>query len=256
MKNKNVTLVCDDTVDGIMTAIYDGWVLMNKGCIVSIHPGKGYSATFFSEFITIDTNLDKSVRVAKSIRIKISIEAYMMVYRACMHFDNDKGNEIFEFLKLGYAVGARVTKMLTNPHVLRVTELSRKAVNEAHLFKGFVRFDELKGGVLYSRIQPKCDVVPLIINHFQDRFPEEDWIIYDSKRKKAAVHKHETDTIIVEGQDVEALTKDLQYNDEYRELWRIFFDTIGIDARKNPKCQRTQLPMWFRENMTEFVKEK
>ena len=47
MKNKNVTLVCDDTFDGIMTAIYDGWVLMNKGCIVSIHPGKGYSATFF-----------------------------------------------------------------------------------------------------------------------------------------------------------------------------------------------------------------
>ena len=33
MKNKNVTLVCDDTFDGIMTAIYDGWVLMNKGCI-------------------------------------------------------------------------------------------------------------------------------------------------------------------------------------------------------------------------------
>ena len=174
MKNKNVTLVCDDTFDGIMTAIYDGWVLMNKGCIVNIHPGKDYSATFFSEFITIDTDLDKSVRVAKSIRIKISIEAYMMVYRACMHFDNDKGNEIFGFLKLGYAVGARVTKMLTNPHVLRVTELSRKAVNEAHLFKGFVRFDELKGWVLYSRIQPKCDVVPLIINHFQDRFPEED----------------------------------------------------------------------------------
>ena len=55
---------------------------------------------------------------------------------------------------------------------------------------------------------------------------------------------------------MEALTKDLQYNDEYRELWKIFFDTIGIDARKNPKCQRTQLPMWFRKNMTELVKEK
>ena len=49
MKNKNVTLVCDDTFDGIMTAVYDGWVLMNKGCIVSIHPGKDYSATFFFE---------------------------------------------------------------------------------------------------------------------------------------------------------------------------------------------------------------
>ena len=47
MKNKNVTLVCDDTFDGIMTAIYDGWVLMNKGCIVSIHPERVIRQLFF-----------------------------------------------------------------------------------------------------------------------------------------------------------------------------------------------------------------
>lgn len=45
--NKNVTLVCDESFDGIMTAVYDGWVLMNKGCNVQIHPGKDYAPTFF-----------------------------------------------------------------------------------------------------------------------------------------------------------------------------------------------------------------
>ena len=35
----NVTLVCENNIEGIMTAIYDGWVYMNKGYSVNIHPG-------------------------------------------------------------------------------------------------------------------------------------------------------------------------------------------------------------------------
>jgi len=252
ISGKNITLVCDDSFDGIMTAVYDGWVLMKNGCRVNIHPGKDYAPTFFSEFITIETDMDKAVRVAGSIRIKISIEAYMLVYRACMHYEECKADEVFEFLKIGYKVGGRITKMLSNPHVMKVMELSRKAANEAHLFKGFVRFDELKGGVLYSKIEPKCDVLSLISNHFAERFPEEDFIIYDGRRKKAIVHKHSNDCIMVEGQNMDQLTKDIQRNDEYRDMWKIFFDTIGIDARYNPKCQQNNLPKWYRKNMTEM----
>ncbi len=42
----NVTLVCEDNIEGIMTAIYDGWVYMNKGYSVNIHPGSDYAPTF------------------------------------------------------------------------------------------------------------------------------------------------------------------------------------------------------------------
>lgn len=250
--SRDVTLVCDDSFDGIMTAVYDGWVLKNKGCDVHIHPGKDYAPTFFSEFITIETDMDKSVRVAESIRIKVSPEAYRMVYRACMHYDEDRGDMVFGFLQLAYPVGARVTKMLTNPYVMRLMELDRKVGNEAHLFKEFLRFDELKGRVLYGKMEPKCDVLPFVSQHFQERFPEEDWIIYDVKRTKAAVHKHCMNTVFIEGQDMEQLTQDMQTNDEYRELWKVFFDTIGIEARKNPKCQQNHMPQWYRKNMTEF----
>lgn len=253
--SKNVTLVCDDSFDGIMTAVYDGWVLMNKGCGIHIHPGKNYEPTFFSEFITIDTDLDKAVRVATSIRVKISIEAYMMVYRACMHYEEQRADSIVGFLKLGYKVGERVTKMLANPYVMKVMEYSRKAGNEAHLFKGFIRFEELRGGVLYSKIEPKCDIVPLVSQHFEERFPEEDFIIYDAKRKKSTVHKHNQESVMLEGQDMEQLTKDMQKKDEYDDLWKIFFDTIGIDARYNPKCQQTLIPNWYRKNMPEFNKK-
>ena len=43
--------------------------------------------------------------------------------------------------------------------------------------------------------------------------------------------------------------------DEYDDLWKIFFDTIGIDARYNPKCQQTLIPNWYRKNMPEFNKK-
>lgn len=169
-----------------------------------------------------------------------------------MHYDEDRADAVFNFLKLAYPAGARVTKMLGNPAVMRLMELSRKVSNEAHLFKEFLRFDELKGNVLYGKIEPKCDVLPFVAQHFDERFPEEDWIIYDAKRKKSAVHKHNMDTIFVEGRDMDHLTKDLQTNDEYRDLWQVFFKTIGIEARYNSKCQQNHMPQWYRKNVTEF----
>lgn len=248
----NITLLCEESFDGIMTAVYDGWVLMNQGNTIKIHPGFNYNPDFFSEYMHVTTNMDKALKVATSIRVKISIEAYMMVFRACSHYSEERGNIIFEFLKIGYKYGGRVTKMLGYSSVMDIMELSRKAVNEAHLFKGFIRFTELKGEVLYSTIEPKCDVLPLIDHHFTERFPEENWIIYDKKRMKALVHAEGKESIIVAGQNMEELVKDLKCSNQYEDLWKVFFDTIAIDSRNNPKCQQTHIPMWYRKNMLEF----
>lgn len=248
----NVTLICEDTFDGIMTAIYDGWVLMNQGNQVSIHPGTSYEPSFFSEFVPIETNIEKAKKVAASIRVKVSVEAYTMVFRACMHYAEDKADAVFEFLKIAYPAGAKVVKMLGNPVVMRVMELSRKAVNEAHLFKGFVRFAELKGNVLYSRIEPKCNVIPLLTYHFQERFPEENWIIYDVRRMEAAVHPSKGECIIIKDRNMDEVTRDMQTADGYEDLWKVFFNTIGIEERYNPKCQQTMMPQWYRKNMVEL----
>ena len=39
-----------------------------------------------------------------------------------------------------------------------------------------------------------------------------------------------------------------------QKLWRGFCDTIAIKERLNPKCQRTNLPLRYRSDMTEFEK--
>ena len=39
---------------------------------------------------------------------------------------------------------------------------------------------------------------------------------------------------------------------EFGQLWKVFFETIAIEERMNPVCQRTHLPLHFREDMIEF----
>ena len=70
--------------------------------------------------------------------------------------------------------------------------------------------------------------------------------------KLSLVHRHDSEVILVEGRDIEVVTEGLQKDDEYRDLWKVFFDTIGIDERYNPKCQQTNLPQWYRKYMTEM----
>ena len=41
-------------------------------------------------------------------------------------------------------------------------------------------------------------------------------------------------------------------DDAFVGLWKGFFSHIGIHERKNPRCQRSMLPLWYRKNMTEF----
>ena len=39
---------------------------------------------------------------------------------------------------------------------------------------------------------------------------------------------------------------------KYRDLWRLFYHTVSIEERYNPKCRMTHMPKRYWNNMTEF----
>jgi hypothetical protein len=41
----------------------------------------------------------------------------------------------------------------------------------------------------------------------------------------------------------------------FRKLWKLFYNTIGIKERYNPRCRMTNMPKRYWENMTEFASE-
>ena len=69
-----------------------------------------------------------------------------------------------------------------------------------------------------------------------------------------AVHKSSKDYLIV---DASSLNLDLikEYSSEeegFRKLWCTFFDSIAIEARKNPKLQSQNIPKRFWDDTVEL----
>lgn len=248
---------CDDKFESMMTCIYDAWASRRGHSNICLELEPISQPELFKEYIHVDSDREKAERVVRSIQNKISMRAYGQIYRAAMSIEADRLDAIYRFMILGFARGREVTEMLGNPWVMRILELGRKTANEAHYFREFTRFVSVDRKVYVSHIEPKCNVLTMTAEHFADRMPSEHWIIIDDNRETAAVHPanqpfYMTMLSKVEHDRFRQLEKE---RDEYSELWQTFFQTIGIKARENPRCQRNMLPLWYRKHMTEFMVE-
>lgn len=253
-KCPSLILQCEDSVEGILTAIYDAFVEKNKMTDfrdgdIRIAIGEVQDLFLFAQMQNVETDLDKAQKTLFSIQKKVSFLAYKRVLSALCHYDTDRGNVVLGFLIIAFPMGAKVMEAFADPYVMRMTELARKVDNESHLFCGVIRFKDV-GKFLYSEIEPKCNVLPQVLEHFEDRYPNEHYVIYDKKKQAALVHPAFCQSFFVYGDEWNVDVS--QFDDRFENLWREYFSHIEIRERHNPKCQNNLLPKWYRKNMAEF----
>ena len=248
--------ICEDSLEGILCGVYDAWMSKKGHKNVRLQMNGMFEQELFTEYIQVSAESMKASNVIQTIRSRISESAYEKVYIASLSQDGDKADKIYRFLIYGFHIGKNVMDMLQIPEVFQVFQMCRNVYNENHLLTGFLRFTEIKEKrLLFSRIGPKNAVLPLLAVHFADRLPNEKWMIYDENRKQAVIfapqkgwtiaHIGENEAKEIEGWQNEA--------EDYEKLGKIFHDTIAIKERENKNCQRTHLPLRFREYMTEFA---
>ncbi len=250
--------VCEDNMENILTGIYNAFNFCKQGhkleeTDIIICNNSHFERELFATYETVSTDYDKAFKTMEYVKKKLGGYIHTNVLRVLCHFNSERGYALFRFLQYCFKNGVSVAEDLTNPYVLKIMELSRKTGNEAHHYLGFLRFESYNG-ILYGKIEPKCNVIPLIIEHFSDRFYIENWIIEDVSRKLFAVHKAYGETKIFNGDfnlsDI-GITN-LTTQDEYETLWKTFFETIAIKERYNIKCQKNLLPLWMRTYITEM----
>ena len=145
--------------------------------------------------------------------------------------------------------------------MLTVTNIFRKVMHERLRMMQFVRFQKAKDGTYLGVVSPDHDVLPLVVNHFQDRFGTQPWLIYDAKRRYGFYYDQQEVTRIT-FQEEETLPFDLEngkLNEEvlseddklFQELWRTYFKAICIKERMNPKKQLNDMPRRYWKYMTE-----
>lgn len=258
MKIRRIYL-CEDSIDGIFTAIYDAWDSRyghdNMAIQVQNSKNENFNMELFSEYIKVSASEEKTRKVTKAIKEKISEEAFEMVCYAAFSDNDQKGDMIYRFLIQGFSLGAKVMNCFGSGPVMNLFELKRNVGYECHHFLGFVRFSETINHILLSKISPQNDILRLIAPHFSDRLNTENFVIYDEKRKTAVVHRSGFPWIYVLADEFN-LDKFQELSDqeeEFQLLWKTFFDTIAIKERINPKLQRNNLPIRFRSNLPEFT---
>lgn len=253
--------VCTDSITGIFSAVYDAWKERHREGASGIAIRGSVEPELFCEYReTVETE-KKAEAVERMILKNIGRDVYHHIYYAALSQDDRKGQAILGTLLAARKLSnpRRIMDNLGNPSVEKVFELSRSVGSEAHLLTGFVRFRELENGILFADITPKNQVLPCLGEHFQDRFPLENWMIRDKNRNMFAVHETGKKWILVqdeekEGEMDERLARLSGQEQRLQELWKGFCDTIAIKERYNPACQRTHLPLRYRPNMTEFIK--
>jgi len=201
----------------------------------------------------IETDREKALKVRESIRLKISAEALEICETVFLTNLAQKETHILKFLLRGYEEGPRVMTLLTDFDVAPMLEAQRFIGNEAHLLKGFVRFREYDGK-LVATITPKNYVLPVIAPHFCERFAEETFMIYDKTHRVALVYEKGRMQI---GYMPELNLPPMEEKEKYfQALWRQFYETIAIKARRNERCRMGHMPKRYWENMLEMDGER
>lgn len=253
-------LICEDSLEGILTAIYEAYALREGHEHIHIQVGEVGNYQLFATYLNILPDSGKTEKVIRTLREKLGIEVYETLCQVAASWNREeKGEALYRTVvdALTNHSGRRVMENLRNPYVAKAFELARYTANEAHYETEFIRFEELEQGILYAKIGAKNNVIPFIMPHFADRLSVENFMIYDEKRELFGVHPARKDWYLVtaeKGLDMES-RKRSDKEETYQELFTLFHQTIAIKERENNRLQRCMCPIRYQDYMVEFIRK-
>ena len=178
----------------------------------------------------IITDLAAAQRVYLSLEKKLGLSGQKLITTVFLSNMENKAHLIYQFVVKGYGCGAQVCNMLGDPIVMEMAQG--------------------KDTVLVAVMETKNQVLPLIANHFCNRFLEENFIIFDKGSKQALTYFNHKPEII----QMENLILDKVDGEEagYRKLWKEYYKNVAIKERYNPTCRRNFMPKHYWKYITEM----
>ena len=187
------------------------------------------------------------------IEKNICEEALYNSYNAFLSDEKDREIYILKYLCNGFDIGPKINTMITISYVFKVINMRKRALSECHKLKGLLRFQEIGENLSYSSIHPDNNILEPLGQHFIRRLSTMNFIIHDKNRDLCFLYNTKTYKIID--------SKDLNIPEHisvsgtekaYQELWKMFFNTIAIKKRTNPRCQMQFMPKKYWKDLVEF----
>lgn len=245
----------DGTYEGWLTAVFE--IYEYKLTDITFGTQDYSSSSLFTESHTVITDEQKAKRVLNGLKAKLSADGLLRIYRTFLS-EVDRSEEIMlRFVYHVFASKANVEGDFSNSDVWNLRKAARIVKRESHRMKAFVRFKLTKDGLYYALIEPDCNVLPLIKSHFKSRYADQRWLIYDAKRKYGIYYDLETlSTVQLQFHVANSASANLkeiceEQEDFFQELWRRYFSSTNIEARKNLKLHLQHMPRRYWKNLIE-----
>ena len=242
-------LVYDGSFEGFLSLVYEVYYKKLK-------PKKIYKTLpnemIFEEIRQIKTIEENSIKVLDAIKAKLPKEIVCKFLNIFMCDTKEFEIALLEYIIIGF----KDPKQLSNINiscVFYLETLEKELFKNVHKMTGFIRFEELEDGCLYSKIQTKFNIVYLLAKHFLKRFNNQNFIIHDINRKIAFVKIGNSCTM-----ENIAFFDEPTYSsneDKFQKLWKSFFNGVTIKERTNKKLQQNLVPLIYRTYMSEFLNE-
>jgi hypothetical protein len=106
-----------------------------------------------------------------------------------------------------------------------------------------------KEDVYYAEFEPVTNCLPLVADHFVERFSGRPFLIADRGRNRCLIHRSADRWTIL---DVDpAFFRSMTTDTIYEELWQHYFKCLAIPERNNPALQAANMPKKYWKDLVE-----
>ena len=252
-------VVYDGTLAGLLAVVFD---MFDQGLKVDrLIRRDRYVAGMFEQAVEVSTEESKARRVWAGIGKLEGFDPELVL--RCWLFDTTQSDtDIVHLLARVFKEGVWAAQDYRDEAVFRCKQVQKKMFREIHRMHAFVRFRETADGLYLATIAPDFDVLPLAVEHFEQRYQDQEWLIWDEKRNygflfqpgQSKSRRVERPDPSHEAQDsVESLEAPgfAERESAFQRLWSGYFHSVNISERNNSRLHKRHVPPRYWRYLTE-----
>lgn len=253
--------VYDNTFEGLLTSVFEAYSRRTFPDVL-LSEGEPFPL-FYNESFTVITDEEKAGRVWRGLQKKLSSSALICLAQCWLAEEPETPLLLFRYIRKTIDAPCSIETNFADPDVLQFSRMWKRVDWERLRLLQFVRFQKTADGTFFAAVEPEKNALPLVIDHFKDRFADQCWLIYDIKRAYGFYYdlkEVREVTFDVDGCKGHLLTGLLDENmmdkDEklFQSLWKTYFKAVCIKERLNPRKHKQDMPVRYWKYITEKQK--
>lgn len=222
-----------------------------------------YIPSLIAQATSVATDADNAERVLIKLHKLLGRSGMRNILWGFLSEKAHIGTTLFQVIKYAIDYPSRhIMEDLGNLNVLELVQTVKSVGREKHRMEAFVRFEHTTDDIYFARVEPDFNVLPLIGEHFRQRYQDQHWAIYDVARgyglyydKSKSTPSRPADLQTITDLDGAVLRNpaSIHSKDEqrYQKFWQGYFTNVNIKERKNSRLHKQYLPQRYWKYLSE-----